>query len=181
MFQRLHLAPRLAALLVQGHEDVDLALHGIDIERLVQEVDGAAFIALEGEIHFLAGRRDEDDGDVARLLRAAHQLRQLKTIHFRHLHVEDGQREIVLQQQGQRLFARGGLVDAAVALADQRIERAQVFRQIVDDQQFGACFIHHVSFLACAVQRNGKRRATAHACGRAFRDPAMARSRRQSG
>jgi hypothetical protein len=37
VFQRLHLAPRLAALLVQGHEDVDLALHGIDVERLVQK------------------------------------------------------------------------------------------------------------------------------------------------
>jgi hypothetical protein len=45
---------------------------------------------------------------VARLFRAAHQLRQLKAIHFRHLHVEDGQREIVLQQQGQRFLAGRG-------------------------------------------------------------------------
>ncbi|MNO97083.1 hypothetical protein D3C76_887780 [compost metagenome] len=135
--QRFDLLFHGLALAVKVDEDVDLALDRLDIQGFVQEVDGAAFVALERVVQFATGGADEHDRDVSGLFRTAHQLGQLEAIHAGHLHVEDGHREFVLQQQRQGLIGRQRLVDQTVFTGDQRFERQQIFRQIVDDQQFG--------------------------------------------
>jgi hypothetical protein len=101
------------------------------------KIHGAAFITLEGIVHLASGGTDENDRNVLGFLGAAHQLGQLETVHAGHLHIEDGQGEFVLQQQRQRLVRRQGLVDLAIFELDQSFERQQVFRQVVDDKQFG--------------------------------------------
>ncbi|MNC48780.1 hypothetical protein D3C75_979160 [compost metagenome] len=103
----------------------------------MQKVHRAAFIALERVVHLAPGGGDEHDGDVAGLFRAAHQLGQFETVHARHLHIEDGQGELVLEQQRQRCLGRLCLVHLAVLALDQGVEGQQVFWQVVDDQQFG--------------------------------------------
>jgi hypothetical protein len=40
------------------------------------------------------------------------------------------------EHQRQRFLAGAGLEHLALVVPDQRVERAQVFRQVVDDQQF---------------------------------------------
>ena len=50
---------------------------------------------------------------------------------------ENGQGELVLQQQRQGLIGGQRLVHRAVFALDQRFKGQQVLRQIVDDQQFG--------------------------------------------
>ena len=109
----------------------------MNVQRLVQKIDGAAFIALERIIHFAPSRADEHDWNVLGLFSAAHQLGQLKAIHAWHLHVEDGNREFMLQQQRQRLVSRQGFIYGTVLALDKRFERQQVLRQIVNDQEFG--------------------------------------------
>lgn len=103
----------------------------------MQKVHGPALVALEGIIHLAARRADEDDRDVLGLVGTAHQLGQFETVHARHLHIENGQCELVLQQQRQGSLGRLCLVHLAVLALDQGIERQQVFRQVVDNQQFG--------------------------------------------
>ena len=111
--QRVDLALQRLALAVQVDEDAaPCCCTACGVQRLVQEVDRAALVALEGVVQLAAGGADEDDRDVPRALGAAHQLGQLEAVHAGHLHVEDRQRELVLQQQRQRLLARARLVDA---------------------------------------------------------------------
>ncbi|MFU0840967.1 MAG: NAD-specific glutamate dehydrogenase [Pseudomonas fragi] len=129
------------ALAIQLNEHIDLALDRMNIQRLVQKVHRAAFIALEGIVHLAPGGTDKHDGDVFGLGRTPHQLGQLKTIHAGHLHIQNGHRELVLQQQRQRFVSRQGLIHDAVLALDQRFEGQQVFRQIIDDQQLGFDFI----------------------------------------
>ncbi|RMU46580.1 hypothetical protein ALP29_200888 [Pseudomonas syringae pv. avii] len=102
----------------------------------MQEVHCAAFIAFEGVIEFATGGADEHNRDALGLFGTAHHLGQFKAVHAGHLYVKDGQGKFVLQQQRQRLVRRQRLVDDAIGTLDQRFERQQVFRQIVNDKQF---------------------------------------------
>ena len=135
--QRFDLLLHRLALAVQVDKHIDLALDRVNIQRLVQEVDGAAFIAFEGVVEFTARGADEHNRDVLGFLGTAHQFGQLETIHAGHLHVQNRHGELVLQQQGQGFVGAQCLEHLAVLALDQRFEGQQVFRQIVDDQQFG--------------------------------------------
>ncbi|MNP34615.1 hypothetical protein D3C76_1279120 [compost metagenome] len=137
VFQGFELAAEHLALAEQVDEHRHLALHRQDIEWLVQKVHCPALVALEGVVHLAPRGTDENDRNVLGLLGATHQLGQLEAIHARHLHIENGQGEFVLQHQRQGLFGRLGLMHLAVFALDQRVEGQQVFRQVVDDQQFG--------------------------------------------
>ena len=66
---------------------------------------------------------------------AAHQLGQLEAVHARHLHIENGQGELMSQQQLQRLLGRFGLVHPDARRLQQRIQSQQVLRQVIDDEQ----------------------------------------------
>ncbi len=146
LFQRQYLAPHRFALFPQRHEHLDLAAHGARIERLVQHIDRAGLVALERVVEFLAGGGDEDDRDLPGFLGAAHQFGQLEAVHARHLHVEKGHGKVVLEQQRQRLFTGAGLEDLAARAPDHGVQGLQVFRQIVDDQQFGRLLGLHQFF-----------------------------------
>ncbi len=141
--QRDELAAQLGALSKEVDEDLHLALDGVGIERLVEEVDRAVLVALERVIEFLAGGADEHDGQVLGARHAADQLRQLEAVHAGHLHVEDGQRELVFEQQRERLLAGGRLVDAVAVVADRGFEGEQVLGEIVDDQELDAGVYRH--------------------------------------
>ncbi len=66
---------------------------------------------------------------------AAHGLGQFEPVHFRHLHIEQGQGHVVFQQQLQRLFARGRLQQDQALAAQQHFQRQQVFLQVVDEKE----------------------------------------------
>ncbi len=91
----------------------------MDVQRLLHEVHGAGFIALEGVVEFAPGGADENDGNLLGALGTAHQFGELKTVHAGHLHVEDGQRELMAQQQFQRLFGRLRAMDPDVRRLQQ--------------------------------------------------------------
>jgi hypothetical protein len=101
--QSLGLLPQLSRelllLAIQPEENGRLVLEDVWLDGLVQEIHGAAFISLEQAMVLIArGGGDEDDGYFARALAAAHELGELEAIHFRHLHVEQGERDVVHQQ-----------------------------------------------------------------------------------
>ncbi len=104
------------------------------IQRLVHEIHRAALVTLEGVIELATGGADEDDGDLLGALGAAHQLGQLEAVHARHLHIEDGQCELVTQQQLQCLLGRFGLMNPYAGRLQQRVQSQQVLRQVIDDQ-----------------------------------------------
>jgi hypothetical protein len=69
----------------------------------------------------------------------ADQLSQLEPVHLRHLHVQQGQRHIVVgQQQFQGLGPRLCLEDFQPVTLQQRFQSDQVFRNVIDEQAFDA-------------------------------------------
>ncbi|MNN06261.1 hypothetical protein D3C81_1190440 [compost metagenome] len=135
-FESFQLLAEGLALAKQVDEHRHLAFHRQAVQRLVQEVHRAAFVALEGVVHLAPGGADKDNRDILGLLGAAHQLGQFEAVHAGHLHVEDSQGELVLEQQCQGLVGGLSLVHLAVFALDQRVQGQQVLRQVVDDQQF---------------------------------------------
>lgn len=73
---------------------------------------------------------------MARAFAAAHELGELEAVHLRHLHVDERERHVVLQQQLQRFGARMRAEQLHAVAAQQRRQREQVFFQVVDDQAF---------------------------------------------
>ena len=141
--QRDELAPQLRALAIQVDEDLHLALDRIGVERLVEEVDRSVLVALERVVELLAGGADENDRQVLGARHAADQLRELEAVHAGHLDVEDRQRELVFEQQRQRLLAGGSLVDAVAVVPDRGLQGQQVLGEIVDDQELDARVYRH--------------------------------------
>jgi hypothetical protein len=67
----------------------------------------------------------------------AHQLGKVEAVQFGHLHVDEGQRHLVLEQQFKGALARFGLEDLSVAGPEQGLERQEIFRAVVNQQEFG--------------------------------------------
>ncbi len=132
--QHQHLVGELLALAPQLDEGVDLVPQDARIDGLRQEVDRAGFVAVEDALRAVRAGGHEDDGDAPRAFGPAHQLGELEAVHVGHLHIEDGERELVLEQQLERLVARGRRGDRQPVLAQQRLEGDEVLVDVVDQQ-----------------------------------------------
>src|SRR5690606_28145869 len=63
------------------------------------------------------------------------ELGQFEAVHVRHLHVDEGQRHIVVQQQLEGFRTGTGLEYGQCIAAQQRLEGDQVLLQIIDQQK----------------------------------------------
>ena len=132
----LQLPRELLLLAPQLEEDLGLALQDVRLDGLEEEVDRTAVVALELAVPVVAAGGDEDDGHVARALHAAHHLGELEAVHLGHLHVDEGERHVVHEQDLQRFGARAGLQQLHLVVGQQGREGVQVFCQVVDQQAF---------------------------------------------
>ena len=91
------------ALAEQLHEDVDLGAEDVRVERLEDVVDGAELVAAE-DIRLAARQRgEEDDRRVAGAVALADQAGGLEAVEVGHLHVEQHDREVRVQQMTEGL------------------------------------------------------------------------------
>lgn len=67
-------------------------------------------------------------------MRTAHQFGQSEAIDLRHVHVEQGQCHLVLEQQLQRLRARAGQQQVDPFALQQCLHGYQVLRHVIDDR-----------------------------------------------
>ena len=67
----------------------------------------------------------------------ADQARRLKPVHAGHVDVEQNDREIVFQHVPQRLAPGVGADDVLVQILEDRLQREQLLRPVVDDQDAG--------------------------------------------
>ena len=98
----LGLALDLLRLLVEVDEDADLGPEDLRHDRREDVVDRAQRVALGG-VHLVAERGDEDDRRLRRLAAAPDHGGRLQPVHVRHVHVEQDDREFLVQQVPQRL------------------------------------------------------------------------------
>ena len=107
----------------------DLHHHGLE-----QEVDGAQLVRGEHVLLFTPVSGDEDDRRVAGSAPLSDEPRGFEAPERRHLHVEQDQREIMLEQHPQRLFAGVRAHDSATEVAQGGLQRQQVRRVVIDDE-----------------------------------------------
>jgi hypothetical protein len=123
-------------------EHVDLGLEDLGVDRLEQEVDRAGLVALEHPGRVARAGGDEDDRDVLGARGAAHQLGELEPVHVGHLDVDQRDRDVVDQQQLERLGAGPGAQRLDAVAAEQGLERDEVLDDVVDDQHLGRFGLH---------------------------------------
>src|SRR5579871_1396288 len=71
------------------------------------------------------------------LAASAYQSRGFETVEPRHVHVQENHRELVLEQQFERLFTGGRGEYLLLQLLQNRLERDELVRAIVNHQYFG--------------------------------------------
>jgi hypothetical protein len=119
---------------VQRGERRHLGAQQLGRHRLEQVVDRARLVAAQDPALVGAVRGDEDDGDVAGARVLPHQARGLVPVHLGHVHVEQDERALVAQQEPQRLRAGARLHQLVPRPRQRRLERQQVRRPIVHQQ-----------------------------------------------
>ena len=139
---------------VEIDEDRHLRAQDLGVERLDDVVHRAHGIAAEHVVGLLVDGREEDDRHMAGALPPLDELRRLEAVETRHLHVQEDQVELVLQQALERLLARAGLDDAVTQRLQDGRQREEVLPLVVDDQDVG------LGLLSPSLQTSSQARIT---------------------
>src|SRR6478672_5717387 len=139
------LLPQLLLLHVKVDENGDLRPKHIRIERLEHVIHSAHRITLEDVGVFLVDGTEENDGDVAGLFARLDDLRNVKPVHLRHLHVEKDCREVMLKNALQ-CFIAGMCRDERLPKGFQnRLECEEILRPVIDEQKLDASILRHLA------------------------------------
>jgi hypothetical protein len=131
--QRLGALQSATARLELG-EHHHLGAQELGVERLQEVVDGTQAVPARDVFHLVPRRGQKHDRDIAGPGALFDQFRSLQAVEPGHPHVQEDHREVLLEQHPQRAVpgARG---DQRVAeRLEHGLQRAQVFRLIVDEQ-----------------------------------------------
>ena len=107
--QFIPLADHFLPLTIELEEHFCLAPQDVRLDRFTNKVDRSGFVAAESALRTRATRRHKDNRDASRSFGAANEFRQLKPVHLGHLHVDQREGDVVLQQQFQGVAAGAGL------------------------------------------------------------------------
>jgi hypothetical protein len=126
--------PHLFARLVQLEKDHDLRPERVGVEGLRDEVDRPELVGALDAARGGGAGGDEEHGRLRPPLARAQPGERLEPVDAGHLHVEHDEGELVGREPRQRLFARRRVHDAGLERREQRLEREQVRRLVVDEQ-----------------------------------------------
>ena len=88
-----------AAIALMLEQRLDFGLENLRVERFEQVIHRATGVALDHGVLGLFVGGEENDRRQAGPLTAAHQARDFKAVHARHLHIQQHQVDIVFEQQ----------------------------------------------------------------------------------
>ena len=134
------LALDLLAHAVQLDEHLDFRAQNVRDDRGQNIVDGPQRIAPR-RVHLIRIRRDEDDRRVGRLLSFADELGGFQTVHSGHVDVEENDGEVVLEHALERVAPGLRDDDVLVQLFQDRLQREELVRAVVDDQDAGPVLV----------------------------------------
>ncbi|MNF87229.1 hypothetical protein D3C84_696880 [compost metagenome] len=121
------------AIALMFEQRLDLGLENLRIKGFEQVIHRATGVALDHGILGLFVGGEENDRRETGALTAAHQARHFKTVHARHLHIQQHQVDIVFEQKAEGFETGGSSNDLPVLALQQRAHADQVFRVIIDD------------------------------------------------
>jgi hypothetical protein len=103
------------------------------------------------------GRNEDDRGALKARVFADHR-GQLKAIEFRHAHVDENNRDFVLEELFERLSGRRGLDEVLAQLGQDRLVTQQLGWLIVDQQDIDLVVRSHFLSPPLAMQPHAQRR-----------------------
>ncbi len=127
------LLPDRLRLLIQIDEHADLGPQHVRLDRSGNEIHRAERIAL-GHLRFVVIGRDEDDRRMLGTLSLANQGGRLEAVHFRHVDVEQNDREVILQQAAQGLASGRRFHDILPEVGQRGLNGQNFLRNVVDDE-----------------------------------------------
>jgi hypothetical protein len=146
----VRLALQCLAFAEQLDEDADLRAQDLRLNRFEDVVDRAELVSAKDVRLAATERGEKDDRRVARFVAGADQARRLEAVEIRHLHVEQDDGELLIEQMAQRLLARlRHDQPPVVVIRKDRLQREQVVRLVVDQQDVDDRFGCHVFWLWC--------------------------------
>ena len=128
----------VGAPLVEVDENRHLGLQRFGVHGLEDVVDRTDLIAPLHPFPVIIRRGQEHDGSVPGALELADQGGGFEPVHLRHAHVQQDEREGGSQDPAQRLPARGRGHHVAVRAAQQRLQRLEAVRLVIDDENIYA-------------------------------------------
>src|SRR5205085_8660611 len=151
---------QLLALAEELNEDVDLRAKDVGMERLEDVVDGAELVTAEDVRLAPFHRGQENDRRVARLLAFTNERRGFEAVEVGHLHVEEDDCELAIEQMFERAIPALGAHQVLPHLSEDRLEREEVVGLVVDQQYVDFLFggFHHRPGLHNST-RNGPMRS----------------------
>ena len=123
-------APELRVELVELHQRLHLAAQHVRDHGRQDVIDRAEGVAAR-RVHLVGEGGDEDDRRVRGLAPRADELGGFQPVHARHVHIQQHDGEIVLQDLPERLFARVHRDDLLSKLFQDRLIAQQILRQVV--------------------------------------------------
>ena len=131
-----------ARLLVQLGEDRDLRAKHVGTDRFAQVVDAAHAVGFEHLLLLRDVGREEENRHIPRAVPLLDQGGQLDAVHIRHPDVEDQRPEVLPQHRQQGLVGGVGPHQRAAERLEHHLQRVEVARLIVDDQDLDAFVVH---------------------------------------
>jgi hypothetical protein len=128
----------LPPLRVELEENAHLGTEDGRIDRFEEEVHRARAIAAQYVVLAVPSGRQEDDGNVASGRVLACVVSDFVPVHFRHLHVEQKNGELPLEELAQGFVAALGNHHLASQAIEQRAQGDQVGLDVVDDENRNA-------------------------------------------
>ena len=132
----------LLRLLIQLDEDAHLGAENGRHDRRQNVIDRAQRIALKG-VCLIRKRGDKDNRRALAAFALTDQRGRLKTVHVRHVHIEQDDGEVVFQQSAQRLAPRADADHVLPQHVEDRFHRQQLVGHVVDDQDVDGVFGRH--------------------------------------
>ena len=139
--QRLCLHSQLITLLreqqflpVHLKKYIGFAAHDVRLYRLLYEVDSPSLIAPKATLPSTTGCH-KYNWDVSGSIIAPHQFCKLKAVEPWHLNIHKSQRNVVLQEQLQRLISRFCFQQLKPFASKQSLKRNEIFLKIVYEKK----------------------------------------------
>ena len=135
--QRVRLPAHLGGGAIELDEHGDLRAQHVGNDGRGDVVDRAQRVAAR-LVDLVAVRGDENDGRMLRAWPLTDEPRRLEAVHDRHVDVEENGSEVAGQQTAQRIAAGADADDVRPELGEHRLQRRELVRVVVDDEDVDA-------------------------------------------
>ena len=148
----------LSRLAIELGENLDLGAQNLGNDWHRHVIDGPHLIGAQAiDVRQMDGRDEDDRGALEPRMLADHR-RQLEAVELRHAHVDEDDRNLLLEQVFQRFLGRSGFDQPLVQPGEDGLIAQELGRLVVDQQDIDLVVRGHRASPLLAMQPHAQRR-----------------------